>query len=104
MSILNAVLVVEANQESFIKQHENNIEPSNAEKLADMVLKINLSNVTEDGSVGVGQGYLAMMREVAKEIKGVWYKFTNLYKKVSKNYWHGKNLCYYLLHKNKATV
>ena len=71
MSILNGAFVIEANQESFIKQHENNIEPSNAEKLADMILKINLSNVMEDGSVGVGQGYLAMMREVAKEIKGV---------------------------------
>lgn len=71
MSILNAVLVIDSNKESFIQQHENNIEPSNAEKLADIVLKINLSNVMEDGSVGVGQGYLAMMREVAKEIKGV---------------------------------
>ena len=66
MSILNG-----KTKESFIQQHENNIEPSNAEKLADIVLKINLSNVMEDGSVGVGQGYLAMMREVAKEIKGV---------------------------------
>ena len=65
MSILNV-----KTKESFIQQHENNIEPSNAEKLADIVLKINLSNVMEDGSVGVGQGYLAMMREVAKEIKG----------------------------------
>ena len=66
MSILNG-----KTKESFIQQHENNIELSNAEKLADIVLKINLSNVMEDGSVGVGQGYLAMMREVAKEIKGV---------------------------------
>ena len=66
VSILNC-----KTKESFIQQHENNIEPSNAEKLADMILKINLSNVMEDGSVGVGQGYLAMMREVAKEIKGV---------------------------------
>ena len=66
MSILNG-----KTKESFIQQHENNIEPSNAEKLADMVLKINLANVMEDGSVGIGQGYLAMMREVAKEIKGV---------------------------------
>lgn len=66
MSILN-----DKTKESFIQQHENNIEPSNAEKLADMALKINLANVMEDGSVGIGQGYLAMMREVAKEIKGV---------------------------------
>ena len=66
MSILNG-----KTKESFIQQHENNIEPSNAEKLADIVLKTNLSNVMEDGSVGIGQGYLAMMREVAKEIKGV---------------------------------
>ena len=66
MSILNG-----KTKESFIQQHENSIELSNAEKLADIVLKINLSNVMEDGSVGVGQGYLAMMREVAKEIKGV---------------------------------
>ena len=66
MSILNS-----KTKESFIQQHEHSIEPSNAEKLADIVLKINLSNVMEDGSVGVGQGYLAMMREVAKEIKGV---------------------------------
>ena len=36
-----------------------------------MFLKINLANVMEDGSVGVGQGYIAMMRDVAKEIKGV---------------------------------
>ena len=71
MSMLNGSLVIEANQESFIKQHDKHIEPSNAEKLADMILKINLSNVMEDGSVGVGQGYLAMMRDVAKEIKGV---------------------------------
>ena len=71
MSILNAVLVVEANQESFIQQHDKHIEPSNAEKLADIILKINLTNVMEDGSVGVGQGYLAMMRDIAKEIKGV---------------------------------
>ena len=71
VSILNGSLVIDSNKESFIKQHENNIEPSNAEKLADMILKINLANVMEDGSVGVGQGYLAMMREVAKEIKGV---------------------------------
>lgn len=66
MSILNG-----KTKESFIQKHENNIEQSNAEKLADMVLKINLANVMEDGSVGIGQGYLAMMREVAKEIKGV---------------------------------
>ena len=71
MSVLNGIFVIEANQESFIQQHGKHDEPSNAEKLADMVLKINLSNVVEDGSVGVGQGYLAMMREVAKEIKGV---------------------------------
>ena len=69
MSILNGSLVVESYQESFIQQCDKYQEPSNAEKLADMVLKINLANVTEDGSVGVGQGYLAMMREVAKEIK-----------------------------------
>ena len=71
MSILNGSLVVESQQESFINKVESYQEPSNAEKLADMVLKINLANVTEDGSVGVGQGYLAMMREVAKEIKCV---------------------------------
>ena len=71
MSILNGSLVVESQQESFINKVESYQEPSNAEKLADMVLKINLANVMEDGSVGVGQGYLAMMREVAKEIKGV---------------------------------
>ena len=71
MSVLNGIFVIEANQESFIQQHDKHDELSNAEKLADMVLKINLSNVVEDGSVGVGQGYLAMMREVAKEIKGV---------------------------------
>ena len=71
MSVLNGVFVIQANQESFIQQHDKHIEPSNAEKLADMVLKINLANVMEDGSVGIGQGYLAMMREVAKEIKGV---------------------------------
>ena len=70
MSILNGSLVVEAQQESFINKVESYSEQSNAEKLADMVLKINLANVMEDGSVGVGQGYLAMMREVAKEIKG----------------------------------
>ena len=71
MSILNGSLVVESQQESFINKVEPYQEPSNAEKLADMVLKINLANVTEDGSVGIGQGYLAMMREVAKEIKGI---------------------------------
>lgn len=71
MSILNGSLVVESQQESFINKVESYQELSNAEKLADMVLKINLANVTEDGSVGIGQGYLAMMREVAKEIKGV---------------------------------
>ena len=71
MSILNGSLVVESQQESFINKVESYQEPSNAEKLADMVLKINLANVTEDGSVGIGQGYLAMMREVAKEIKGI---------------------------------
>ena len=71
MSILNCSLVVESQQESFINKVESYQEPSNAEKLADMVLKINLANVMEDGSVGVGQGYLAMMRDVAKEIKGV---------------------------------
>ena len=71
MSILNGSLVVEAQQESFINKVEPYQEPSNEEKLADMVLKINLANVTEDGSVGIGQGYLAMMREVAKEIKGI---------------------------------
>ena len=69
MSILNGSLVVVSHQESFINKVESYQEPSSAEKLADMVLKINLANVTEDGSVGVGQGYLAMMREVAKEIK-----------------------------------
>ena len=66
MSILNG-----ETKESFIQQCDKYIEPSSAEKLADMVLKINLANVMEDGSVGIGQGYLAMMREVAKEIKGV---------------------------------
>ena len=71
MSVLNGIFVIEENQESFIQQHDKHDEPSNAEKLADMVLKINLSNVVEDGSVGVGYGYLSMMREVAKEIKGV---------------------------------
>ena len=71
MSILNGSLVVESQQESFIQQCDKYIEPSSAEKLADMVLKINLANVMEDGSVGIGQGYLAMMLEVAKEIKGV---------------------------------
>ena len=71
MSILSGSLVVELQQESFINKVESYQEPSKAEKLADMVLKINLANVMEDGSVGVGQGYLAMMREVAKEIKGV---------------------------------
>ena len=71
MSILNGSLVVESQQESFINKVESYQEPSNAEKLADMVLKINLANVMEDGSIGVGQGYLAMMRDVAKEIKGV---------------------------------
>ena len=71
MSILNGSLVVESQQESFINKVGSYQEPSNAEKLADMVLKINLANVMEDGSVGVGQGYIAMMREVAKEIKGV---------------------------------
>ena len=71
MSILNGSLVVESQQESFINKVESYQEPSNAEKLADMVLKINLANVMEDGSVGVGQGYIAMMREVANEIKGV---------------------------------
>ena len=71
MSILNGSLVVESQQESFINKVESYSEQSNAEKLADMVLKINLANVMEDGSVGVGHGYLAMMREVAKEIKGV---------------------------------
>ena len=71
MSILNGSLVVGSHQESFINKVESYREPSSAEKLADMVLKINLANVTEDGSVGIGQGYLAMMREVAKEIKGV---------------------------------
>ena len=71
MSILNGSLVVESQQESSINKVESYQEPSNAEKLADMVLKINLANVMEDGSVGVGQGYIAMMREVAKEIKGV---------------------------------
>lgn len=73
MSILNGSLVVESQQESFINKVESYQEQSNAEKLADMVLKINLANVMEDGSVGIGigQGYLAMMREVAKEIKGV---------------------------------
>ena len=71
MSILNGSLVVESQQESFINKVEPYQEPSSAEKLADMVLKINLANVTEDGSVGIGQGYLAMMREVAKEIKGI---------------------------------
>ena len=71
MSILNGSLVVESQQESFINKVEPYQEPSNAEKLADMVLKINLANVMEDGSVGVGQGYLAMMREVANGIKGV---------------------------------
>ena len=71
MSILNGSLVVESQQESFINKVESYQELSNAEKLADMVLKINLANVTEDGSVGIGQGYLAMMREVAKEIKGI---------------------------------
>lgn len=71
MSILNGSLVVESQQESFINKVGSYSEQSNAEKLADMVLKINLANVMEDGSVGIGQGYLAMMREVAKEIKGV---------------------------------
>ena len=71
MSILNGSLVVEVQQESFINKFKSYQEQSNAEKLADMVLKINLANVMEDGSVGVGQGYLAMMRDVAKEIKGV---------------------------------
>ena len=71
MSILNGSLVVELQQESSIDKVESYQEPSNAEKLADMVLKINLANVMEDGSVGVGQGYIAMMRDVAKEIKGV---------------------------------
>ena len=71
MSILNGSLVVESQQESFINKVEYYSEQSNAEKLADMVLKINLANVMEDGSVGIGQGYLAMMREVAKEIKVV---------------------------------
>ena len=71
MSILNGSLVVESQQESFINKVEPYQELSNAEKLADMVLKINLANVTEDGSVGIGQGYLAMMREVANEIKGI---------------------------------
>ena len=71
MSILNGSLVVESQQESFINKVEPYQEQSNAEKLADMILKINLVNVMEDGSVGIGQGYLAMMREVAKEIKGV---------------------------------
>lgn len=72
MSILNGSLVVTSKQDSFIQIADSNQHEINkAGKLADMVLKINLANVMEDGSVGVGQGYLAMMREVAKEIKGV---------------------------------
>ena len=41
MSILNGSLVVEAQQESFINKFKSYQEQSNAEKLADMVLKIN---------------------------------------------------------------
>ena len=51
MSILNGSLVVESQQESFINKVESYQEPSNAEKLADMVLKINLANVMEDGTI-----------------------------------------------------
>ena len=66
MSVLNG-----ETKESFIQQQsDSQLDLSNAQKLANMVLKINLSNTTEDGSIGVGHGYLVMMREVAKEIKG----------------------------------